>query len=88
LRSGAKVTVSIRPEQIRIHSQQTEGAVEGVVKAVLPLGPHVVYDVALPNGPSLRVSEPRETASELRALGASVNLKPISPAACRIFPVN
>ena len=51
----------------------------------MPLGAHVVYDVALPDGPSLKVSEPRETASELRSVGTSVSLKPLSPASCRVF---
>ena len=60
----------------------------GMSWAVMPLGPHVVYDIALPEGHSLKVSEPRETASELRSVGTIVNLKPISPASCRVFPIN
>ena len=85
---GASVIVAIRPEQLRIHSQAVGSSFEGIIKAVMPLGPHVVYDIALPDGPSLKVSEPRETASELRAVGTTVNLKPISPASCRVFPIN
>src|SRR5438445_2280644 len=65
---GTSVIVSIRPEQLQIHSQPVEGAIEGTIKAVMPLGPHVVYDIALPEGRSLKVSEPRETASELRSV--------------------
>ena len=85
---GTSVIVSIRPEQLKIHSQPVDGGIEGIIKAVMPLGPHVVYDVALPEGRSLKVSEPRETASELRSVGTTVNLKPISPASCRVFPIN
>jgi putative spermidine/putrescine transport system ATP-binding protein len=85
---GAMVIVSIRPEQFRIHSSPTESSIGGTIKAVMPLGPHVVYDIALPDGRSLKVSEPRETAAELRSVGRTVNLKPISPAACRVFPIN
>jgi putative spermidine/putrescine transport system ATP-binding protein len=86
--AGSKVIVSIRPEQLSIDSQPSDGSIEGTIKAVMPLGPHVVYDVALADGPSLKVSEPRQTASELRAAGSVVSLKPISPASCRVFPIN
>ena len=85
---GSKVMVSIRPEQLKIHAQPTDGAIEATIKAVMPLGTHVVYDIALPDGPSLKVSEPRETASDLRAVGTSVHLKPISPGSTRVFPIN
>jgi putative spermidine/putrescine transport system ATP-binding protein len=86
--TGSKVIVSIRPEQLGIVSSPSDGAIEGTIKAVMPLGPHVVYDVALAEGPSLKVSEPRQAASELRAVGSAVSLKPISPASCRVFPIN
>jgi putative spermidine/putrescine transport system ATP-binding protein len=85
---GAKVIVSIRPEQLRIHSSPTDSSIGGTIKAVMPLGPHVVYDIALADGLSLKVNEPREIASELRSVGMTVNIKPISPASCRIFPIN
>jgi putative spermidine/putrescine transport system ATP-binding protein len=85
---GTRVIVSIRPEQLRISSSPMEGSIDGTIKAVMPLGPHVVYDIALPDGPSLKVNEPRETASELRSVGLAVNIKPISPASCRVFPIN
>jgi putative spermidine/putrescine transport system ATP-binding protein len=86
--SGTRVIVAIRPEQLRIHSSPIDSSIGGTIKAVMPLGAHVVYDIALPDGPSLKVSEPRETASELRSVGMMVNLKPISPASCRVFPIN
>src|SRR4051812_44751020 len=55
---GSKVSVSIRPEQLRI----VPGVVglAGIVKAVMPLGSHVVYDIDIGGGLSLKVSEPRE----------------------------
>jgi putative spermidine/putrescine transport system ATP-binding protein len=85
---GAKVIVSIRPEHLRIQSSPVEASIGGTIKAVMPLGPHVVYDIALPEGVSLKVNEPREMASELRTVGMAVNIKPISPASCRVFPIN
>jgi putative spermidine/putrescine transport system ATP-binding protein len=85
---GTRVIVSIRPEQFRIQSSPIDGSISGTIKAVMPLGPHVVFDIALSDGPSLKVSEPRETASELRSVGMTVNLKPVSAASCRLFPIN
>jgi hypothetical protein len=37
-------------------------------------------------GPSAKVSEPRETGIDIRTVGATVHLKPASPAACHVFP--
>ncbi len=85
---GTRVIVSIRPEQLRISSSPMDGSIGGTIKTVMPLGPHVVYDIALRDGPSLKVNEPRETASELRSVGLAVNIRPISPASCRVFPIN
>jgi putative spermidine/putrescine transport system ATP-binding protein len=84
--TGSKVVLSIRPEQLRMQSSPTEASIGGTIKAVLPLGAHVVYDVALADGASMKVSEPRETAGELRSLGTPVHLKPISPGSCHVFP--
>src|SRR5260370_30871237 len=44
---GASVIVSIRPEQLRIHPQPIDGAIEGTIKPVMPPGPHGVYDISL-----------------------------------------
>jgi putative spermidine/putrescine transport system ATP-binding protein len=84
--SGVDVVVSIRPELFRIHRSQSDGCIAGVIKTVMPLGAHVVYDMALSDGLALKVSEPREAGVELREIGATVYLKPTSPAACRVFP--
>jgi putative spermidine/putrescine transport system ATP-binding protein len=91
---GARVVVSIRPELLRIEpppypSPQADeaGRIPAVVKSVMPLGAHVVYDVvAIGEDSFLKVSEPREAGAEIRKVGAAVYLKPASPAACRVFP--
>jgi len=83
---GTAVVLSIRPEQIRIQDASAQGAMGGTIKAVMPLGAHVVYDVALSESASLKVSEPRESAGELRNVGAPVLLKPVSPGSCHVFP--
>jgi putative spermidine/putrescine transport system ATP-binding protein len=83
---GSKVVLSIRPEQLRMQSSSADGSIGGTIQAVMPLGAHVVYDVALPDGASLKVSEPREAASELKLVGTRVFLKPISARSCHVFP--
>ena len=62
-----------------------EGRIAGVVKAVMPLGPHVVYEVETQSGTSLKVSEPRAPATPLRRPGESVHVA-APAAACRVFP--
>jgi putative spermidine/putrescine transport system ATP-binding protein len=85
LASGAPVLVSVRPEQLRLESASGDGRIAGVVKAVMPLGPHVVYEVETSGGTSLKVSEPRAAAAALRRPGESVHVA-ASEAACRVFP--
>jgi putative spermidine/putrescine transport system ATP-binding protein len=83
--AGAPVLVSVRPEQLRLDAVPGEGRIPGVVKAVMPLGPHVVYEVETQSGTSLKVSEPRAAATPLRRPGESVHVA-ASAAACRVFP--
>jgi putative spermidine/putrescine transport system ATP-binding protein len=80
---GSTVTLSIRPEQLHI---APGGGLAGIVKAVMPLGAHVVYEIEIATGISLRVSEPREGHSALRQTGEQVNVAPASPDACHVFP--
>jgi putative spermidine/putrescine transport system ATP-binding protein len=83
--SGTPVVVSIRPEQLRMQNATGDGNFPATITTVMPLGAHVVYDVALSDELSVKVSEPRETGVEMRAVGATVYLRPASPAACRVF---
>jgi len=84
--TGAPVLVSVRPEQLRLESAPGDGRIAGVVKAVMPLGPHVVYEVETSGGASLKVSEPRAAAAALRRPGESVHVAAAFDAACRVFP--
>jgi putative spermidine/putrescine transport system ATP-binding protein len=82
--NGTRVAVSIRPEHLRV---VPSGGLAGTVKAVLPLGSHVVYDIEIADGVSLKMSEPRE-GRKMRESGERVNVAPSSPAAARVFPVS
>jgi putative spermidine/putrescine transport system ATP-binding protein len=92
---GAEVIASIRPEQLRIapapcppseDGRERTGCIPAVIKAVMPLGMHVVYDIASSDDLSVKVSEPRESGAEIRKVGTAVCLRPASPAACHVFP--
>jgi putative spermidine/putrescine transport system ATP-binding protein len=82
LSDGARVTLSIRPERLRLVS---DGGVSGTVKAVLPLGAHVVYEIELGCGLSLKVSQAREGDTVIRRSGEHVRVAPTSLAACHVF---
>ena len=83
--NGSKVAVSIRPEQLHI---VPSGGLTGTVKAVMPLGAHVIYEVELGPGISLKLSEPREGQITMRQTGDRVHVAPTSPDACNVFPAS
>ena len=88
LADGSKVVVSIRPEHLRFEEATADGSLTGTVKAVMPLGAYVVYEVEVGPGVALKVSEPREVQSMIRESGAQVRLAPTSAAACNVFPAS
>jgi putative spermidine/putrescine transport system ATP-binding protein len=83
--NGGKVAVSIRPEQLHV---VRSGGLAGIVKAVMPLGARVIYEVELGPGVSLKLSEPREGQITMRQTGEQVRVAPISPDACNVFPAS
>ena len=85
VKSGSAVVVSVRPEQLRMQAAQADGDLPGTIQAVMPLGAHVVYDVALAQGASLKVSEARESSSGMRSVGSDVFVRPASPDVCHVF---
>ncbi|MBI4274810.1 MAG: ABC transporter ATP-binding protein [Rhizobiales bacterium] len=87
LHAGAKVVVSIRPEHMRLQDEFVPNCMRGSVKAVLPLGPYVLYEIELGAGATIKVSAPRRAAGDsLRALGQMVHAAPAKVAACLVFP--
>jgi putative spermidine/putrescine transport system ATP-binding protein len=86
LRTGAQVLVSVRPEQWRVQDQASgAAALAGTVKMVMPLGPQVVYDVEIPGGTSVKISQSREAATAPLANGSTIRFAPVSAAACHVF---
>ena len=75
-------------DNLHVGAAPADAGLSGVVNTVMPLGAHVVYDVVLATGHALKVSEPRDAATELRKAGTAVSLWPTSPAVCRVFQSN
>ena len=60
LMQGADVIVSVRPEHFRVQDEGELGQLSGIVKVVMPLGPQVIYDVEIPGGTGVKISQPRD----------------------------
>jgi putative spermidine/putrescine transport system ATP-binding protein len=82
---GTQVVLSVRPEQLRMHAELREGAVPATIKAVLPLGAHVMYEAWTEDGVALKISEPRDAGARMLAPGERVYVAPVAPAACQVF---
>jgi putative spermidine/putrescine transport system ATP-binding protein len=85
LRQGARVVLSVRPEQLRIHSARVDGAVTATIRVVLPLGPHVMYEARTDGGVTFRISAPRDAGARLLSPGECVHVAPAAPHACNLF---
>jgi putative spermidine/putrescine transport system ATP-binding protein len=83
--SGSKVVVSIRPEHLRFEVSPGPRGMPGTVRAVMPLGPQVIYEVEIDGGVALKVSEPRDAQNALRMSGDRVLVAPASADACHVF---
>jgi putative spermidine/putrescine transport system ATP-binding protein len=82
---GSPVAVSIRPERLHVVAS---GGLAGIVKAVMPLGAHVIYEIEIAPGVALKLSEPREGDITIRQTGEKVQVAPTSPDACHVFPAS
>ncbi len=83
--AGARIVVSVRPERLRLARGAGEGRVHGTLRAVLPLGPDVVYEVELDDGTGLKVNT-RDAGAPALPTDAPVWVEPISREACLVFP--
>jgi putative spermidine/putrescine transport system ATP-binding protein len=81
-----EVVVSIRPEQLRIEREGAAGALSGVVKMVMPMGPQVIYDVEMAGGTAIKITQSRDAARMPLETGSTVSFAPVSADACHIFP--
>ena len=87
LRNGVDVLVSIRPEQLHVQNGAAENGIAGTVKMVMPLGPHVVYDVEIAGGTAVKISQARESSTAMIERGSAIQFAPLSSTACHVFPM-
>src|SRR6516162_1844293 len=77
---GAKVVLSVRPEQLRVQGEGRDGRLAGTVKMVMPLGPQVIYDVEIAGGTAIKISQSREAGSRQLESGSTIHFAPASAA--------
>ena len=82
---GAEVWLSIRPEQLRLQADPAPDAVPGTVKAVLPLGATIAYDLQTSDGQDCKVMLPRTGATADIRPGTSLFMAPLPGAASRAY---
>jgi len=75
---GAAVLLSVRPEGVRLSATRDAGTLPGRVKAVMPIGPSLIYEVELSDGTAMKVVQDRTDDSAADALTSEVflTLKP------------
>jgi putative spermidine/putrescine transport system ATP-binding protein len=83
LASGDRVTVCVRPEQLRI----VEGGfgIAGVVEIGLPLGAVIVHEIRATDGRPIKIAQPRATGMAPLATGTPVRVAPVSRDAVTVF---
>jgi putative spermidine/putrescine transport system ATP-binding protein len=82
VRAGDRVTVCIRPEQLR----RADAGLAATIEVGLPLGATIVHEARLANGATIKISEARETGAEPLQPGTSIFLAPATRSAATIFP--
>ena len=86
LHAGARVVLSIRPEQLRLVPTFGPGRLHAKVGLIMPLGPTLVYDLTLTSGTPVRLAAPRPELAAVPANGSEVFLEPTAIDACLLFP--
>jgi putative spermidine/putrescine transport system ATP-binding protein len=82
-RNGA-VTVSVRPEHLEFAPEAGAG-IPATVELALPLGPSIVYELALDNGEKVKVTLARTGTALTHAPGERTRLRVISGAPVAVF---
>jgi putative spermidine/putrescine transport system ATP-binding protein len=78
------VTLTARPEHMSVATARSPGSLPGVVDAVLPVGPSLIYEIVLKDGTPVKVSEPREKGRSELPRGTEVFVE-LPREQCQIF---
>jgi len=82
---GDRVIFSVRPEKLNLDADRKAGGVAGTVRAVMPLGPSIVYEVVLNDGVGVKIVEERGARRAALAPGQEISLSPASAKSCAVF---
>ena len=82
---GSPVTITFRPEEVRLTTRPGENALPARMTVSVPLGPSLVHDLVLEDGTGLRASEVRGPSTTIPAAGTQLFAE-IDTARCHVFP--
>ncbi|MBB3948673.1 putative spermidine/putrescine transport system ATP-binding protein [Rhizobium skierniewicense] len=83
--AGSKVTITFRPENVRLSATPSASALPARLTVSVPLGPTLVHDLLLEDGTNLRSSEVRGPSVFIPAPGAQLFAE-IDTMRCHAFP--
>ncbi|MCW8281767.1 ABC transporter ATP-binding protein [Agrobacterium sp. InxBP2] len=83
--TGSKVTVTFRPEDVRLSATSSASALPARLTVSVPLGPTLVHDLLLEDGTNLRSSEVRAPSTFIPEPGAQLFAE-IDTMRCHAFP--
>ena len=61
------MTLTARPEHMSVSTTHSPGSLPGVVDAVLPVGPSLIYEIVLKDGTPVKVSQARAEGQQRAA---------------------
>ncbi|WCJ65909.1 ABC transporter ATP-binding protein [Agrobacterium tumefaciens] len=82
---GSRVSITFRPEDLRLSAVPSASAMSARLTVSVPLGPTLVHDLVLDDGTSLRASEVRGPSTFIPEPGAKLFAE-IDTARCHAFP--
>ncbi|ERK18381.1 ABC transporter, ATP-binding protein [Pantoea sp. AS-PWVM4] len=83
--TGSKVTITFRPEEVRLSAQPGEQCQPARLTVSVPLGPVLVHDLMLDCGTTLRASEVRVPGTRIPLPGSQLFAE-IDTTRCHAFP--
>nr|WP_320197939.1 ABC transporter ATP-binding protein [Agrobacterium sp. rho-13.3]MDX8306794.1 ABC transporter ATP-binding protein [Agrobacterium sp. rho-13.3]MDX8306875.1 ABC transporter ATP-binding protein [Agrobacterium sp. rho-13.3] len=82
---GSRVTITFRPEDVRLSTKPSEFALPARLTVSVPLGPTLVHDLLLEDGTGLRASQVRGPSTFIPEPGAQLFAE-IDTLRCHAFP--
>lgn len=83
--TGSKVSITFRPEDVRLQANPSASSLSARLTVSVPLGPTLVHDLVLEDGTGLRASEIRGPSTVIPVPGARLFAE-IDTARCHAFP--